>query len=75
MLGRAARGTSGAGSSDYERSLSKPESKALSPSDLHAQSAGKEAAEKAGRTPLTFHALTPDGNECFHDAITAAEVA
>ena len=37
--------------------------------------AGKEAAEKAGRTPLTFHALTPDGNERFHDAITAAEVA
>jgi hypothetical protein len=36
---------------------------------------GKEAAKKAGRAPLTFHALTPDGNECFHDAITAAKVA
>jgi hypothetical protein len=45
------------------------------PSDHTLNPAGKEAAEKADRTPLTFHALTPDGNERFHDAITAAEVA
>ena len=71
------RGPSGAGSSDYESTApSKPESKARHIQAIYTLNpAGKEAAEKAGRTPLTFHALTPDGNERFHDAITAAEVA
>jgi hypothetical protein len=36
--------------------------------------AGKDAAKKAGRTPLTFHQLdSKKGTERFHDAITAAK--
>jgi hypothetical protein len=36
---------------------------------------GQGCGQKAGRTPLTFHGLTPDGNQCFHDAISAAKAA
>jgi hypothetical protein len=60
----------------WSHTPSKPESKARHIQAIYTfNPAGKEAAQKAGRTPLTFHALTPDGNERFHDAITAAEVA
>lgn len=72
------RWTSGGSASDYESSGTPP-SKAETDTHVSAvyklNAKGEEAAKKADRTPLTFHALTPDGNERFHAAITAAKSA
>jgi hypothetical protein len=43
---------------------------------VHAPTAaGREAADKAGRSALTFHAMTADGSQRFHDAISAAKAS
>ena len=61
------RWTSGGSSSDYESAgpPSRPDKAQHLQAVYTLNSKGKEAAKKAGRTPLTFHALTPDGNECL----------
>ena len=69
--------TSGGSSSDYASAgaPSKAEKDDHVAAVYKLNAKGEEAAKKAGRTPLTFHALTPDGNERFHTAITTAKAA
>jgi hypothetical protein len=66
--------TSGASGSDYSSETPSAGEKAKHAAAVFKPTeAAKNAAEKAGRTPLTFHQLTPVGNERFHDAITKAK--